>query len=248
MIGSDREALPDDWEWSETLPNVRKALMDIQERLDGHPRSAGVVGRHSRMFLRAGRPSRMSRSVWEALLDVREWSGGLPGFPEVFGRPSRMSECGRETLPDVQKALTDARDCLEGPLGCPRVVGRPSRMSGSGWEALPDVRECPGGPPDVRELSENPPGCPGGPLECPGGPLGCPGSLGGLLEVREWLGGFSRMFKSGRDAFLAVRDWSGVSPECSVVVVRPFQMSESGRLALPDVRECSGGPWDVRQW
>ena len=40
----------------------------------------------------------MFGSCWVALLDVREalpvvreWSGGLPGGPEMVGRPSQMS-------------------------------------------------------------------------------------------------------------------------------------------------------------
>ena len=40
----------------------------------------------------------MSGSVWEALPDVREWSGGPPKCPVVVGRPSQMSGCGREAL------------------------------------------------------------------------------------------------------------------------------------------------------
>ena len=44
----------------------------------------------------------MSGSGWEALLDVREWSGIPPEWPGVVKRLSRMSGSGQETLPDVQ--------------------------------------------------------------------------------------------------------------------------------------------------
>ena len=64
-------------------------------------------------------PSRMSRSGREAILDVREWSGCLPGCPGAFRRPH----------------------------GYPRVVERPSQMSGSGCESLLDVWQWSGGPP-----------------------------------------------------------------------------------------------------
>ena len=50
----------------ETLPNFRKALTDIQEWSVVPPVYLGVVGR----------PSLMSGSVWEALPDVQDWSGG----------------------------------------------------------------------------------------------------------------------------------------------------------------------------
>ena len=38
---------------------------------------------------------RMFGSGREALLDIREWSGGPPGCPGVVGRSSRMSGSGR---------------------------------------------------------------------------------------------------------------------------------------------------------
>ena len=75
------------------------------------------------------RPSRMSKSGWEALPDVREWLGGPPGCPGVVGRPSRLSGSGErpswmsgscwEALLKVREALPDVHE---------------------GWEALPDVR------------------------------------------------------------------------------------------------------------
>ena len=39
----------------------------------------------------------------EALPDVREWSGDLPGCLGVVGWPSRVSVSGRETLPNVRE-------------------------------------------------------------------------------------------------------------------------------------------------
>ena len=49
----------------------------------------------------------------EALSDVWEWSGGLPGCPRVVGRPSRKSESGRETIPDVREWLEAFLDVRE---------------------------------------------------------------------------------------------------------------------------------------
>ena len=40
-------------------------------------------------------------NVWDALMDIWEWSEGSPGFPKVVGRPSLMSGSGRESLRDV---------------------------------------------------------------------------------------------------------------------------------------------------
>ena len=73
MSRSGREALPDVWEWSGGPHNVR-------ERSGGPPGCLGVVGRPSRclevvgrLTRVVGRPSQMSGSGREALLDVREW-------------------------------------------------------------------------------------------------------------------------------------------------------------------------------
>ena len=44
----------------------------------------------------------MPKSGRQALKDVREWSGGPPGYPGVVWRPSRMSGSVRETLKYVQ--------------------------------------------------------------------------------------------------------------------------------------------------
>ena len=74
-------------------------------------------------------PSRMSKSGWEALpnvrewwetlSDVREWSevyakclgmvGDLRGCLGVVGRPSRMTVIGRKTLTDVWEPLPVVR-------------------------------------------------------------------------------------------------------------------------------------------
>ena len=77
--------------------------------------------------------SRMFVCGWEALPDVREWSGAPPGYPGVVGRtpgcpcvvgrPSRMSRIGREALLDIQEF---------------------PQMSVCGWEAFPDVQEWSG--------------------------------------------------------------------------------------------------------
>ena len=116
----------------ETLPNIRKALLDNQGFSVSPPVCPGVVGRHSLI----------SGSVWEAVPNVQEWSGGRarcprwsggpPGCPGVVRRLSRMSGSGRETFPDY-------REWSEGPTECLGVVGRPSQMYGSDQIALPDV-------------------------------------------------------------------------------------------------------------
>ena len=98
--------------------------------------------------------------VREALLDIREWSGGPPGCPGVVESSSRLFESGRETLrmsgipteisgsgqrPSLMSGssredLPDVRECSRGSPGSSEVVGWPSRMSGNGREALLDVR------------------------------------------------------------------------------------------------------------
>ena len=88
-------------------------------------------------------------------------------------------------------------------------------MSGSGRDDLPDVREWSVEPPDFREWT--------------GGPLGCPGVVGRP----------SRMSRGGRESLPNGWEWTGVPPECPGVVRRPSRMSGSGREALPDVREWS---------
>ena len=87
----------------------------------------------------------MSRSGWEALVDVRERLGGHPECPSVVGRPLRMSRSDRKALPGSR----DSSQCLG-------VVRRPSRMSGSGREALSDEKEWSGGPPGCLGVIERP--------------------------------------------------------------------------------------------
>ena len=86
------------------------------------------------------RPSRRSGSGWEALPEVREWSGVPPGGPGVVGRPScrsgwpiRTSGNGCEALPEVREWSVSPP---EGPED-PGVVGSPSRWSMIGRETLP---------------------------------------------------------------------------------------------------------------
>ena len=55
----------------------------------------------------------MSRSVQEALPDVRDRSEGPFGCVGVVGGPYTMSVIGREALPDV-------REWSGGPPGCSR--------------------------------------------------------------------------------------------------------------------------------
>ena len=207
---------------------------------------SGVVGSPFRKFVRPSWRSVNGQDTlpdvsegWEALLDVRQLSGGPPGCaegppscPGVVGWPfrmsvsgretllnvweaSRMSGSGREALPDVQEALSNVRECSKGPLGCPRVVGRLSRKFGRGWEAHTDVREWMGDPGNVREWWE------------------------ALPNVREWsvvppkclavVRRPSRMSSSGREAHPDVQKWWRDPPECPPVVGRPFRMSGSGR-------------------
>ena len=79
--------------------------------------------------------SRMSGSGREAILDVREWSGGPPGCLGVVERTSRMSGSCQETLSDCGRPSQ---------MG---MVGSPSSMSESGREAFPEFRVWSGGPP-----------------------------------------------------------------------------------------------------
>ena len=85
MTAIGRETLPDVWEWSGALSNVR----DRSRVPFGCP---GVVGK----------PYPMSAIARVALPDVREWSRGPPGCSGVVGRVSQMSAIGLEGLPDVR--------------------------------------------------------------------------------------------------------------------------------------------------
>ena len=65
-------------------------------------------------------------------------------------------------------------------------------MYGSGREALSDVREC----------SEGPPGCSGGPLKCPG-----------VVWRPSLMSGSGRETLSDvQEALMDAREWSGVNP------------------------------------
>ena len=168
LSGSGRKTLPD-------VPEGWKSLPDVRQLSGGLSGCQGVVGRHSQMPLRGGRPSRMSRSVGGppgcpgGLADARECSGGPPGrlgvvetLPRKFRKPSRLSGCGQKALPNVWEwwqALPDVREAsrMSGrPCGCPGVVGSPSRMARSGPEALPDVWEWSGGTPGCSEVIRRP--------------------------------------------------------------------------------------------
>ena len=77
MSESGRENLPVVRGGLETLPNVRKALLEIQ-KWSVHPSVCPRV---------VGRPSLMFGSVRETVTDVREWSRGYPESTGVVGRP-----------------------------------------------------------------------------------------------------------------------------------------------------------------
>ena len=126
----------------------------------------------------------MSGSGWEAFPDVREWSGGPPGYPTVVVMLSRIFESSRVALPNVRELLRVPPGRSGGQIKGLGMVGTtslmslkgrmPFRMSGSCRVALPDVREA---LPVVWVCSEGPPGCPEGLLGCPGvvrSPPGCP--------------------------------------------------------------------------
>ena len=101
----------------------------------------------------------------EALLDVREYSGGPTGCPGGVGMPFRMSavvgslfcmsRSGRGSSRmsgSGPEALPDDREWSGVPTGCPGVVGRTFRMSGSGREVISDVQEWSGGPPGCPKV------------------------------------------------------------------------------------------------
>ena len=92
LCRSGRKTLPNVWEWLDSTSGCPRLI---------------------------GKPSWMSRSVWKALLDVRELWGDPPRCPCGVGGPSRC--------PVV--------------VGRPsQMCGRPSRLSGSGWETFLDFR------------------------------------------------------------------------------------------------------------
>ena len=58
----------------------------------------------------SGSPLENLPNIWEALPDIRKWSGGPTKCPGVVGspsqmseKPSRMSRSDREALSDVQE-------------------------------------------------------------------------------------------------------------------------------------------------
>ena len=224
MFGRGREALPVVQEWWEALPDVR-------DWSGGPPGCFRVVRKPSRMFERGREALPVVREWWESLPDVQERSesppgcpgtplkfpgslegrprslGALLGCPGVLGRPSQMFRSGWDALPDVWEwcmALPGVREWSGDPAECPRVVVRPSRKFGrpswkfgrqarrfgNGWDTLPDVPEGWEALPDVWQLSGGIPGCAGGP------PF--------------------------------VREWSEDLLGCSEVAGRPSQMSGSG--------------------
>ena len=52
----------------------------------------------------------MSGSGWEALSDVREWSGGPPKCPGMVEMPFRMSGSGREALTCSREVFPDLQE------------------------------------------------------------------------------------------------------------------------------------------
>ena len=119
MSWSGQETHSDDREWLGDTPGCPGVL-------GRSLRCPGVVGSPTWM---AVRPFRISGSVQETLLDVRE----------KVGRPSRMSGSGQEALPNVL-------EWSGVPPGCPGVVERPSWICGRGRETLSDVLEWSGDP------------------------------------------------------------------------------------------------------
>ena len=129
----------------------RESNLNVQKWTGGPPGCPGVVERHCQMSGSVGkpsrmsgrtagsagvfrRPSRMSGSGRDTLSDVREWSVGPPGCPEVVGwpsrmceRPSRLSGSVRKAFPDVWETLSDVWEWSGSSLGCPGVVGWPPR-------------------------------------------------------------------------------------------------------------------------
>ena len=162
----------------------------------------------------------MCGSGQEALPDVQQWSRGHPKCPGVVWRPSQKSGCGRESFPDVWQwsvGPTDVRKWSGVPSGCPEVIGRPSRC--------PGVVDKPSGMSrsgwEYFRISVS------GRLALPDvwewllGPPGCPGVVGSSSGCPGVVGSPS--------------GYPGV-------VVWLSRMSGSGREALSDVLEWSGGP------
>ena len=93
-------------------------------------------------------------------------------------------------------------------------------MSGSGQLAFPNIWEWSGVPSRST------------------GVVGSPSQKSGRQSQLFRNGGRPfRMSGSDRDAPLDVREWTGGPPGCQGVVGRSSWMSDSGREALPNVRE-----------
>ena len=109
-------------------------------------------------------------------------------------------------------------------------VERPSRRSVRGWDILYEVREALA---EVREVSEHPPGDPGG--------VGIPSRRSGSgqkanPEVSEGLG----HPLEGLGAIVEVREGSGGLPEGTRGVGKPSRRSRWGLEVCPEVQERSG--------
>ena len=65
----------------------------------------------------------MTGSGWEALQDVRKWSGVTPGCLPVVESQSRMSGSGREPpgYPGGRDALPDVQEKSRGPPRCQQL-------------------------------------------------------------------------------------------------------------------------------
>ena len=100
MSGSGREAQADVWEWSGG-PYGCPRVVRRPSRVVGRPLPMSGCGQEVSRVV--GRPTQMSWFGREALLNVREGSGGTSGYPGEDERPSRMSGSGRDAFPDVRE-------------------------------------------------------------------------------------------------------------------------------------------------
>ena len=138
---------------------------------------------------------------------------------------------------------------MSGVVGSPsRKFRRPSWRSSNGRDTLPDDSEGWEALLDVRQLS-------GVSLECAEGPPNCPGVVGWpfRMSVSGWetllnVWEASRMFGSGRETLLDVRECSEGPLRCPRVVGRLSRKSRRGWEAHTDVREWSEDPGNVREW
>ena len=100
MSVSGREALPDVREWSGERQPMTGRFSQMSRVVGKPPECPGVVGRHSRI---CGSGRKALPDVLEALLDIREWSGGPPGCQGMVTKLSRLSGSGRKSLSDVRE-------------------------------------------------------------------------------------------------------------------------------------------------